>query len=271
MGMSDEVRPIVVGVDGSPESVEAVRWAVDEARLRGRALRLVNAYTWPVPMVPMAPPPTVWSEASLRDAAEAVVGEAVAQVEAAGVRVSTAVLAGPAPYVLMEEARRAELLVVGHRGRGGFATLLLGSVAATVSAHAPGPVAVIRPYAAEPRPAGLVLVGTDGSPGSGTAVGFAFDEADRRGVEVGVLHATDSDDGQWLQEWVQPWRDKHPRVPVRWLLTAERPAGALVEAARAAELVVVGSRGRGGFAGLLLGSVSQQVVNHAPCPVVVAR
>lgn len=269
--MSDEIRPIVVGVDGSPESIQALRWAVDEARLRRRALRLVNAYSWPVPMVPMAPPPPVWSESSLREAAEAVVGQAVAEVDAGDVRVSTAVLAGPAPYVLMEEARGAELLAVGHRGRGGFATLLLGSVAATVSAHAPGPVAVIRPYATDPRPTGLVLVGADGSPGSATAVGFAFDEADLRGVEVGVLHSSESDDGQWLREWVQPWRDKHPQVQVRWLLTAERPAGALVEAARAAELVVVGSRGHGGFAGLLLGSVSQQVVNHAPCPVVVAR
>jgi nucleotide-binding universal stress UspA family protein len=197
--MNDEIRPIVVGVDGSPESVQALRWAADEARLRRRAVRLVNAFTWPVPMVPMAPPPTVWSEAALRDAAEAVVGQAVAEVDARDVQLTTAVLAGPAAYVLMEEARGAELLVVGHRGRGGFATLLLGSVAATVSAHAPGPVAVIRPYGAESRPAGLVLVGADGSAGSGTAVGFAFDEADRRGVEVGVLHAAENADEQWLR------------------------------------------------------------------------
>jgi nucleotide-binding universal stress UspA family protein len=291
--MSDEIRPIVVGVDGSPESLGAARWAVAEARLRGRPVQVVNAYTWPVPVVPMAALPTTWSEESLREAAQAVVDDAVAQVAADGVPVSGAVLTGPAPYALMEAARGAELLVVGHRGRGGFTALLLGSVAATVAAHAHCPVAVIRPHAADRRSGGLVVVGADGSPPSATAVSFAFEEADRRGAQLGVVHAwrppalsagTDAQtsgyedpdelagaEAQWLREWIGSWQDKYPRVAVRWMLTAERPAGALVEAAGEADLVVVGSRGHGGFAGLLLGSVSQQVLNHAPCPVVVAR
>jgi nucleotide-binding universal stress UspA family protein len=289
----NEVRPIVVGVDGSEDSIRAARWAVDEARLRGRPVELVHAYTWPVPMVPLAPPPVDWTETSLRQAAEAVLADALAKVRVDDVPVTGAAHAGPAPYTLLDEARRAELVVVGHRGRGGFAALLLGSVAASVAAHAPCPVAVVRPYSQQHPPGGLVLVGADGSEASGTAVGFAFEEAQRRGTPVGVLSAwrppvqfwggdvqppghvhpeeLESAQARWLQDWVRPWRDRHPQVDVRWMLSVERPAPALVEAAREASLVVVGSRGHGGFAGLLLGSVSQQVINHAPCPVVVVR
>jgi nucleotide-binding universal stress UspA family protein len=142
-----------------------------------------------------------------------------------------------------------------------------------------------------------IVVGVDGSPASGMAVEFAFEEADRRGVPLGVLRAwrppmefppvqvregelapghpdrasVEATEAQQLQDWVRPWRDKHPQVDVRWMLSVDRPAAALVEAAREAALVVVGSRGHGGFTGLLLGSVSQQLINHAPCPVVVVR
>jgi nucleotide-binding universal stress UspA family protein len=288
-----EVRPIVVGIDGSEDSIRAARWAVDEARVRGRPVELLHGYTWPVPVMPLAPPPSDWTETSLRQAAEAMVTEALAKVRTDDVRVTGAARAGPAPYTLMDASQRAEMVVVGHRGRGGFATLLLGSVAATVAAHAQSPVAVVRPYAAEHPPGGLVLVGADGSPASGMAVGFAFEEAERRGAPVGVMRSwrppvqfwggdvqppghvhpaeLESAEARWLQDWVRPWRDKHPQVDVRWMLTVERPAAALVGAAREAALVVVGSRGHGGFTGLLLGSVSQQVINHAPCPVVVVR
>ncbi|MBX6357171.1 MAG: universal stress protein [Micromonosporaceae bacterium] len=298
----NEVRPIVVGVDGSEDSIRAARWAVDEARLRDRPVELVHAYTWPVPMVPLAPPPVDWTETSLRQAAEALLADVLAKVRAdAGreakpaedVSVTASAHAGPAPYTLLDQARRADMVVVGHRGHGGFAGLLLGSVAATVAAHAECPVAVVRPYPGGRAPDGLVLVGADGSPASSVAVGFAFEEAKRRGAQLGVVHAwrppvrfwggdepspdhvhpSDLESGQLrqLQEWIQPWRDKYPEVDVRWMLTVERPAAALVEAAREATLVVVGSRGHGGFAGLLLGSVSQQLINHAPCPVVVVR
>jgi nucleotide-binding universal stress UspA family protein len=293
-----EIRQIVVGVDGSEDSIAAARWAVDEAGLRDRPVHLVHAYNWPVPTVPMAPPPTDWTEGSLRQAAEAVVNDALGRVRADGVQMTGAAYAGPAPYTLLDASHRAELVVVGHRGHGGFASLLLGSVAATVAAHAECPVAVVRPYADRRPPAGLVLVGADGSPASGMAVGFAFDEADRRGVPLGVLRAwrppmefppaqfregdlhlgryadpatVEEAEAQQLQDWVRPWREKHPQVDVRWMLTVDQPAAALVERAREAALVVVGSRGHGGFTGLLLGSVSQQLINHAPCPVVVVR
>jgi nucleotide-binding universal stress UspA family protein len=254
---------------------------------------LVHAYTWPIPVAPMAPPPFDWTEATLREGAEALVNEAIEAVRADDVTVTGETLGGPAAYTLLEASHGADMMVVGHRGRGGFAALLLGSVASTVAAHAHCPVVVVRPPAGQRPPAGLVLVGADGSPASGTAVAFAFEEADRRAAELGVLCAwrrlnpSSGSDGQpagnddsaaqeaaaaqWLRDWVQPWRDKHPQVAVRWMLTGERPAAALVEAAGEASLVVVGSRGHGGFTGLLLGSVSQQVLNHAPCPVVVVR
>jgi nucleotide-binding universal stress UspA family protein len=297
------IRQIVVGVDGSEESITAARWAVDEARLRDRPVQLIHAYNWPVPMVPMAPPPANWTEESLRQAAEALVNDALGKVRTDGVQVSGGVRAGPAPYILIDTSRQAELLVVGHRGRGGFAKLLLGSVAASVAAHAECPVAVVRPYTGQPRPSGPVLVGADGSAASGKAVEFAFAEADRRGVPLAVLRAwrppmeyppvqlregelgeggprppgqpdpasVEAAEAQRLQDWVRPWQEKHPGVDVRWLLSVDRPAAALVEAAGEAALVVVGSRGHGGFTGLLLGSVSQQLINHAPCPVVVVR
>lgn len=288
-----EMRPIVVGVDGSADSIAAARWAVDEARLRRRPVTLVHVYSWPVPVVPMAPVPSSWTEETLRRAAEALVAEAVAAVRTEDVPVTGDVRSGPVAYTLVEASRGADLVVLGHRGRGGFATLLLGSVAATVAAHARCPVAVVRPYTGQLPADNLVLVGADGSPASGTAVGFAFEEADLRGATLGVVRAwrppgpswrsdvrpagyddlaeLETAEALWLQDWVQPWREKHPQVPVRWMLTGNRPAAGLVEAARKAVLLVVGSRGHGGFAGLLLGSVSQQVINHAPCPVVVVR
>jgi len=149
----NEVRPIVVGVDGSEDSIRAARWAVDEARLRGRPVELVHAYTWPVPMVPLAPPPVDWTETSLRQAAEALLADVLAKVRAdAGreaeaaedVSVTVSAHAGPAPYTLLDQARRADMVVVGHRGHGGFAGLLLGSVSQQLINHAPCPVVVVR-------------------------------------------------------------------------------------------------------------------------------
>jgi nucleotide-binding universal stress UspA family protein len=281
-------------VDGSADSIAAARWAVEEARLCGRRVALLHVYSWPVPTAALAPVPGNWTEETLRQGAQALVEKVVAAVRADDVVVTGIARSGPVAYTLVEASRGADMMVVGHRGRGGFAALLLGSVAAVVAAHARCPVAVVRPYTGRPLAAdGLVVVGADGSPASGTAVGFAFEEADRRGAVLGVLRAwrppgpswrsdvrpagyddvaeLETAEALWLQDWVQPWRDKHPRVRVHWMLTSNRPAAALVEAARAAELLVVGSRGHGGFAGLLLGSVSQQVINHAPCPVVVVR
>jgi len=288
-------RPIMVGVDGSDTSTEAARWAAGEGRLRGRPVRVVCVYAWPVPPVPFAPPPSNWTEVSLRAGADAVVADAVAAVRQAApeVGVSGVALSGLAAQKLIEVSAGAGMVVVGHRGYGGFAALRLGSVAARVAAHAHCPVVVVRPGAGERvvQPP-VVLVGVDGSPASDAAVGFAFEEVDRRGGAVRALHSWEPPASPWRSEmrpslpdfaevtagearrvaqWIQPWDDNHPRVAVAQSVTSDRPAAALIEAAKDATLLVVGSRGHGGFTGLLLGSVSQQVIHHAPCPVAVIR
>jgi nucleotide-binding universal stress UspA family protein len=281
-------RPIVVGVDGSAGSIDAARWAAGEARLRGCAVRLMCVWSWPMPLDPLVALPPDWTEDMVRGRAEAIVTDAVGRVrDAAGdVVVTGGAVPGLAPFKLLEASDGAAMVVVGHRGDGGFGALRLGSVADKLAAHAHCPVAVIRPVDDEVTAAtGTVLVGVDGSPPSEAAVRFAFEEADRRGATVTALHSWEppgppppGEPAPWevfearrLREWIQPWHDKYPSVTVEQYVTSERPAAALIDTARGAALLVVGCRGHGGFAGLLLGSVSHQVINHAPCPVVVVR
>jgi nucleotide-binding universal stress UspA family protein len=195
---------------------------------------------------------------------------------------------GAAP-ALIEASRDAELVVIGHRGLGGFGELLLGSVGAQVSAHAHAPVIVVRPEPAGPD--APVVVGVDGSAGSEPAIEFAFREAAARGVPLDAVHVywaraadtlrdpdADADARARaeaeavLDSALRPWEARFPDVGVRRQpVHSLNPEYCLVELSRTAGLVVVGSRGRGGFAGLLLGSVSQALVHHASCPVAVVR
>ncbi|RIV37728.1 universal stress protein [Micromonospora radicis] len=288
---SDTGAPVVVGVDGSEIALHAVRAAALEAGYRRRPLRVVHAFIWPLMGVPLGPAPGAPADGGLRNQAEQYVAEAVAEVTkiAAEVPVTGAVVDGAAAAVLLAEADAAALLVLGNRGLGGFAGLLLGSVAVQVSARAESPVLVVR---GEPRADGPVVVGVDGSPVSQQAVGFAFDEAARRGTELVAVHAWlypapagpgdilplvyDLDafretEDRTLAESVAGWSERYPQVPVRRLLVRGSPARALVEQSRAAQLVVVGARGRGPLSGLLLGSVSHAVLHHASAPVAVVR
>jgi nucleotide-binding universal stress UspA family protein len=286
-----ENTPIVVGVDGSEPSLTAARWAAVEARLRHRALRLVHAYTWPFAPAFLVTP-LGWTEETLRQDFEALVAEAVSAVtaDAGESPVTGRAVSGPAAAVLVEASAGACLVVVGHRGRGGLASLLLGSVAAGVAAHAHGPVVVVRESPGTASPTGPVVVGVDGSAQSDAALGFAFEEADLRGLPLTVVHAwtpppsrggarpltdevaeLETAEVHRMREWVRRWREKFPHVPVTDRLIAAHPAAALIDLSRDATLLVVGSRGHGGFAGLLLGSVSQQVLHHAQCPIAVVH
>ena len=196
----------------------------------------------------------------------------------------------PAP-VLLGESAHAEIVVLGDRGLGGFTGLLIGSVSVEVTAHASCPVIVVRgpePDRTVPRPE-PVVVGVDGSPTSEAATAFAFEAASLRGVPLVAVHVwrdvlvdatmaplldwdvIDSDEREVLAERLAGWSEKYPDVPVRRLVARDRPARTLVEESGRAQLVVVGSRGRGGFHGLLLGSVSQALLHHAHCPVAVVR
>ncbi|ROT27250.1 universal stress protein [Micromonospora sp. HM5-17] len=293
---STPAAAVIVGVDGSEGSLRAVDWAAEEARLRGAPLRVVHAFIWPLLGVPLGPAPMAPPEAGLRNEAQRILESAAdrARRAAPGVTVSTDLPARVPAAALIEASHGADLVVVGSRGLGGFSGLLLGSVGAQVTAHAACPVVVVRggDHRRSPGPVpGEVLVGVDGSESSRLAVGFAFAYASRRGLGVAAVHAGrpgrpggpgvtrpgagDADlaeaEARLLTEALAGWRERYPDVPVRSAVVAGRPAEVLVRQASGADLLVVGARGRGGFADLLLGSVSQAALYHAPVPVAVVR
>ncbi|MBA2948807.1 universal stress protein [Streptomyces sp. PSKA28] len=264
-------RLVVVGVDGSSSSLAAVEEAAREAQRRRAELRVVHAFSWPVrPMyAPLDPSPLnrLVNEAAQR-----------ARSVAPEVEVSEAMVTGDAVAVLEAESRAADLVVVGPRGMGGFIGMLLGSTAVSLAAHSQCPVMVVRE---EPAGAGPIVLGVDGSPVSGKAVDFAFAEAALRGAEIVAVHAwlpdyapvgTGAESAERLLAHALAGRTaRYPDVTVRQEVVSGETREVMIEASKTAQLVVVGARGRGGFAGLLLGSVSQAVLHHAHCPVAVVR
>ncbi|MDX3239133.1 universal stress protein [Streptomyces sp. ME03-5709C] len=285
---------VVVGADGSASSLAAVATAAREAEWRGAGLRVVHAFLWPALHVPLGPSALGPSEGGLRNAAQRVVVEAVehARSVAPGVEVTHAVVTGEPLTVLEAQSRAAELVVVGSRGMGGFVGLVLGSTAVHLAAHGRCPVMVVREQAAAGGP---VLLGVDGSPANAGAVDFAFAEAELRGAELLALHAWTpwrtpvpppqdpampyaSEPGELARseerlvaEAIAGRRERHPGVGVRTKAVRGGTREILIEESRTAQLLVVGARGRGGFTGLLLGSVSQALLHHAHCPVAVVR
>ena len=283
--------PIIVGVDGSPASRVAVDWAARDAARRGADLKLVHVLVPPAvmafPEVPMPPGFMEWQEEEgrrLLDGAVKTVEEAGAQVE-----VSTDMVSGPAVPVLADLSSSAQMIVVGCRGRGVLARGLLGSISTGLAHHAHCPVAIIHdedPLMPHPSKA-AVVVGVDGSPASENAVAIAFEQASFRGVDLLAVHAW-SDTGifefpgadwstlqaageQTLSERLAGWQERYPDVPVRRVVVADKPARQLLEQAESAQLLVVGSHGRGGIAGMLLGSVSTKVLHGARMPIIIAR
>ncbi|GHJ08855.1 hypothetical protein TPA0907_32220 [Micromonospora humidisoli] len=279
--------PVVVGVDGSRSALDAVGVAAREAVARNRPLRVVHAFIWPLFGVPLGPAPVGPPDGGLRNEAERIVTEAVAEAGKIAPELTvTGYLSDGAPTpVLLREARDAALVVLGTRGLGGFAGLLIGSVAVQVSARADCPVLVVR---GEPRADGPVLVGVDGSALSTEALGFAFAAAAQRDTGLLAVHA-------WLtpapigpgdvlplvydvealaaeeERALAGWSQRYPDVPVTRRLVPGAAARVLVEASASAQLTVVGAHGRGALGGVLLGSVSHAVLHHGHGPLVIVR
>jgi nucleotide-binding universal stress UspA family protein len=285
---------VVVGVDGSASSLAAVEEAAREARWRGAGLRLVHAFIWPAMHVPLGPSPLGPLEGGLRNRVERLLAEAEerARTVTPEADVSRAVVTGEPLTVLVAQSRAAELVVVGSRGMGSFVGLMVGSTAVHLAAHGRCPVLVVREQGERTGP---IVVGVDGSPAGAGAVDFAFAEAALRGAGIVALHAWTTWDTPMppAQDEAMPYANEPEALAAREeRLLSEALAGhqqtypgvslkrevvhggtreALIEASRSAQLLVVGARGRGGFAGLLVGSVSQAMLHHAHCPVTVVR
>jgi nucleotide-binding universal stress UspA family protein len=291
-----EGHPIVVGVDGSPSAMHAVRWAAGEAARHGVPLRLVHVcYLMPVRHPRQVAPPPEYHDAFLEQGRHWLTAAAeAARMVTPDVPVSTDLRDGIAADVLVRESVPARLVVLGSRGLGGFRGLLVGSVSVAVAAHGHCPVVVVHgpPGDGPPPGHGPVVVGVDGSPLSEAAIEFAFSAAAVRRVPLVAVHSwidvntagawaglPDTIDWDWLgeqearrlDEVLASWVAKFPDVEVRKVVERDRPQRALLKAAADAQLVVVGSRGRGALTGLGLGSVSQSLLHHAECPVAVAR
>jgi nucleotide-binding universal stress UspA family protein len=287
MAVRDE--PVVVGVDGSDSAREAALWAAREARHRRAPLRLLHAFPWTDDRLVGHPGLGEHYRRSLEESAQRTLEAAREAVLAAApdVAVRADLVVGPPIGTLADAAEHAQLLVLGDRGLGRIRGLLLGSVAQALAAHAACPVVVVRDGAAGAD--GPVVVGVDGSPAGEAALAFAYEAAADRAVPLVAVHAwtdavvdpivaplldrelVETQERVILAERLAGWADKHPDVPVRRIVVLDRPAHALVEAARGAQLLVVGSRGRGSAVGLLLGSVGHAVLHRAPCPVAVVR
>ncbi|MGC4846106.1 universal stress protein [Micromonospora sp. DT15] len=281
----DDVRnaEILVGYDGSTDASMALNWAIDEARHSGQPVRLAYVFEWLTVASWVGPgvAPGVWPDDTARRQVDDLVRKAAADATAAnpGLTITGEVYDGPPALVLQERSADAGMLVLGSRGHGGFGGLLAGSTAVSVAAHAHCPVVVVRD-GADKALAGPVAVGVDGSEPSLVALGFAAERAAQRQVPLRVLHAWTPgpnaeagvpDERAAVEQALEPWRRTFAELTIAVDLVPTSPAAMLIEASRDAQLVVVGSRGRGGLAGMLLGSVSQQLIQHAHCPVAVVR
>jgi len=280
---------VVVAVDGSPAANYAACWAARTAAIRNVPLTIVHAVATPTATYP----PVAYPESlvvRLEDDGKKAIMHAMKLAEDAmpadrKVAISRELVYATPALALIEISDKAEMIVLGTAGRGLLARGVLGSVSSTVVRHANCPVAVIHDEDL-PDPHAPILVGVDGSPVSDRATAFAFDEASRRGVDLIALHAwsdvttevpfldwatVEEEAQRALAESLAGSQERYPDVKVHRVVVRDHPARHLIDAAESAQLVVVGTHGRGGLTGMLLGSVSNAVLHSVRVPVIVAR
>lgn len=322
---------VLVGVDGSEASLQALDWAAGYARRVGWPLHIVCSYALPsFTAASLDGGYAALDDTAIQEGAKAVLVEAEARVRDLGVRTTTAVATGDAAGVLVELSKDYGLAVVGTRGKGGFTERLLGTVSSALPAHAHCPVVVVplrsergrgatatmgsrgwRPptgstpvVSAEPPEAERtaqeagplevrrIVVGVDGSPQAEAALRHAIDQAQVWGAQLTAVAGVPVGTGAGLLAWlptnvdhdqvladikagmdviVDRYEKEYPGVVIRRIVLDGTGAELLTEFSSAADLIVVGSRGRGGFRGLLLGSTSQAVLHHSACPVLVVN
>jgi nucleotide-binding universal stress UspA family protein len=292
--MSRRATPseVVVGVDGSAASYAAVSWAAHEAAIRGLPVTLLHVVA-PTPLSSTAAPNdtiTQEQEARARQVLDRARQIGEEQKSEARPEIRVEIRYGRVLAALVDASTDAQMIVVGTRGLGEYGRHVLGSISSGLLHHAHCPVAVIHDpdsAAHDNRDDAPVLVGIDGSPASEAATALAFDEASRRRVPLVALHAWSDvgvfpilgmdwrvrrDEGnEVLGERLAGWQEIYPDVQVHRRLVSDVPTRWLIDESENAQLVVLGSRGRGGFDGLRLGSVSSAVAQSARVPVIVVR
>ncbi|PFG27753.1 universal stress protein [Corynebacterium renale] len=288
---------IVVAVDGSDASRTAVKWAANTANKRGVPLRLASSYVMPQYLYAegMVPPQELFDELQSETLEKIEDARTIALEVAPDIKIGHTIAEGSPIDMLLEMSKEATMVVMGSRGLGGLSGMVLGSVSAAVVSHAYCPVVVVR----EDNPVnentkyGPVVIGVDGSEVFQKATEYAFAEANARGAELVAVHTwmdmqvqaslagLAAAQAQWeeveqeqkalLDERLAPLVEKYPNVEVKKVITRDRPVRALTDVAEGAQLLVVGSHGRGGFKGMLLGSTSRALLQAAPCPMMVVR
>ena len=276
---------VVVAVDGSDASNNAVRWAANTAMKRGIPLRLASSYTMPQFLYAegMVPPQELFDDLQRETLDKIEAARDVAHEVAPDIKIGHTIAEGSPIDMLLEMSKDVTMIVMGSRGLGGLSGMVLGSVSAAVVSHAECPVVVVR----EDNPVnettkyGPIVVGVDGSEVSQRATEVAFAEADARGAELLAVHtwmdmqvqASMAGLAAAQEQWEMVEREQTDmlNVQVKKIISRDRPVRTLVEQSEGAQLLVTGSHGRGGFRGMLLGSTSRALLQSAPCPMMVVR
>lgn len=274
-------KPILAGTDGSEASLRAVEWAALEAARRALPLRIVTVSAMPPHMQPHHKQPATVADTLTKVSGEALTAAAARAADAApDVLVETDLREGTPARTLVASAGGGSVLVVGARGAGGFAAMILGSVSRYVAMHAPVPVVVVHEESRDMHREIVVGIGDPAT--AGDALGFAFEEAALRGASLLAVHAWSS--SPWadpayqqpasepIAEALLPWRDKYPGLQVRQDIVHGHPGRVLASFSARADLVVIGRHDRSGYGGHTgpgVGSVQHAMLNHAHGPVAV--